>query len=389
MASQRIHSIDVFRGLTIFIMVFVNDVAGVGGLPMWMKHAAADADWMSFVDVVFPAFLFIVGMSIPLAMQRRIRQGQSFWQISRHILSRTAGLLILGLFMVNGAEMNTDANLIPKRLWQVGLYLAAILIWNAYPQSDGKSKLYRGLQILGMLILIGLAFTFRKGSQGEIGLTPSWWGILGLIGWAYLFSVIVYAMTRDNMVGILAVIALFVLITIGLKQDSLTLPLGLDWLSGQAGNFAHATLTLSGLLLSLILQQKDSSKRIIQWMLVAGVLCLLGGFFLRPIYGISKIYATPSWVLFSTCICCWLFPLIYWLVDVKGYRTWATFLSPAGTNPLLTYILPSLFYAIVGMGFFPEVLNHGLAGVLRSLIFSLFILAIAAWMSRAGIRLRL
>lgn len=389
MSSQRIHSIDIFRGLTIFVMVFVNDVAGVSDIPGWMKHAAADADWMSFVDVVFPAFLFIVGMSIPLAMQVRIKKGHTALQISQHVLLRTIGLLILGVFMVNGAEMNEEANLIPQRLWQACLYIAAILVWNAYPKDENRKVLYRGLQVLGVIILLVLAYTFRKGPQGESGLTPSWWGILGLIGWAYLFSVIVYAFARDNMVGILAAIALFILITVGLKQETLVLPTGFDWLKGQSGNFAHATLTLLGMFLTLILQQKNSPKVIIQWMLIAGLLCLLGGVSLRPLYGISKIYATPSWVLFSAGICCWLFPLIYWLVDLKGIRSWANFLWPAGTNPLLTYILPSLFYAIVGMEFFPEALSSGILGILRSLIFSLFILGIAALLSRKGIRLKL
>ena len=71
-------SIDIFRGFTIFMMVFVNDLAGVKDIPQWMKHMPADADAMTFVDVVFPAFLFIVGMVIPTAIQNRIRKGQSF-----------------------------------------------------------------------------------------------------------------------------------------------------------------------------------------------------------------------------------------------------------------------------------------------------------------------
>ena len=64
--NQRILSIDAFRGITIFVMVFVNDLAGTPGIPAWMGHMPANADAMSFVDVVFPAFLFIAGMSVPL-----------------------------------------------------------------------------------------------------------------------------------------------------------------------------------------------------------------------------------------------------------------------------------------------------------------------------------
>ncbi len=69
LTTQRILSIDVFRGITILVMIFVNDVAGVSGIPGWMKHVSADADAMTFVDVVFPAFLFIVGMSLPFCIE--------------------------------------------------------------------------------------------------------------------------------------------------------------------------------------------------------------------------------------------------------------------------------------------------------------------------------
>jgi len=71
LSRQRIASIDAFRGLTILVMVFVNQLAGVSGVPQWARHMKADADAMSFVDVVFPAFLFIVGMSIPFALNQR------------------------------------------------------------------------------------------------------------------------------------------------------------------------------------------------------------------------------------------------------------------------------------------------------------------------------
>ena len=79
LTTQRIRSIDVFRGITILVMIFVNDVAGVSGIPGWMKHKPADADAMTFVDVVFPAFLFIVGMSLPFAINSRLAKGDDFW----------------------------------------------------------------------------------------------------------------------------------------------------------------------------------------------------------------------------------------------------------------------------------------------------------------------
>ena len=76
--GDRLASLDALRGFTILVMIFVNDVAGVSGAPAWMKHIdPPDADGMTFVDVVFPAFLFIVGMSIPMALERRFERGES------------------------------------------------------------------------------------------------------------------------------------------------------------------------------------------------------------------------------------------------------------------------------------------------------------------------
>jgi len=148
MDSKRILSIDVFRGLTIFLMVFVNDLMPVTGIPSWLKHASADANSMTFVDVVFPAFLFIVGISIPLAMGVRLARGESSLQIGKHIFIRTAGLIILGLFMVNSWKWSEGPTLISKMWWDILLYLSAILVWNKYPKADGvRKKLYIGLQV--------------------------------------------------------------------------------------------------------------------------------------------------------------------------------------------------------------------------------------------------
>lgn len=96
--SGRVLSIDAFRGITILVMIFVNALADVNGIPSWMKHAHADEDRMTFVDAVFPAFLFIVGMSIPFAINNRLAKGDSWQKIQYHILWRTLGLLVLGVF---------------------------------------------------------------------------------------------------------------------------------------------------------------------------------------------------------------------------------------------------------------------------------------------------
>jgi len=93
-------------------MIWMNQVAGVQGISPWWKHMPAGADAMSFVDAVFPAFLCIVGMSMPFAFDARRARGEAIAQIARHVLRRTIGLCVFGLYMVN-AEMGGNPQHMP------------------------------------------------------------------------------------------------------------------------------------------------------------------------------------------------------------------------------------------------------------------------------------
>ena len=97
----RFQAVDVLRALTMFLMIFVNDVGSVKNLPHWVDHVDADVDGMGFADTIFPAFLFIVGLSLPFALQSRMKKGKSFLSISLYILLRSAALIIMGFFHVN------------------------------------------------------------------------------------------------------------------------------------------------------------------------------------------------------------------------------------------------------------------------------------------------
>jgi len=78
------------------VMIFVNQLAEMRGLPWWTYHMPASANGMTYVDMVFPFFLFIVGMSIPMAIARRLRAGDSMWALSLHVAGRALALVILG-----------------------------------------------------------------------------------------------------------------------------------------------------------------------------------------------------------------------------------------------------------------------------------------------------
>jgi len=389
--NQRILSIDAFRGITIFVMVFVNELAGIRDIPQWMKHMPAKADAMTFVDLVFPAFLFIVGMSIPFALQNRINKGDSFLQLQSHIVWRTLGLLTLGFFMVNG-ESGYDSNtaVIPLHAWLLAFYFAAILTWNVY-HFKNKTGSYI-LRIAGIAILIVLAFIYR-GENGA-SMHPHWWGILGLIGWAYLFSCIFYQLLKGNIILLTAMIAFCTAFYIVSKQPAVQNNAIFSWMGSQAGNAAHSSVVLCGIVLSRIFFGSNITTTNKRFMMAAGFLLALfiSGYILRPYYKISKIYATPTWCLYSAGFCCIIFFLLYWLIDIKGKNKWIVFFKPAATNPLLTYIIPGILFSlfsVFGISILPQPYRYGIPGIIWSLFFAVAVMYIAKGLNKLKIRMQL
>src|SRR5215471_633384 len=105
-AAARVASIDIFRGLTIAVMIFVNELADVRGLPWWTYHAHENQDVMTYVDMVFPFFLFIVGLSMPLAMDYRLKRNPSLGSLWIHVLIRSCSLIVLGLILANAEKVD-------------------------------------------------------------------------------------------------------------------------------------------------------------------------------------------------------------------------------------------------------------------------------------------
>src|ERR1043166_9049473 len=103
--TSRITSVDALRGFVMFMMIFVNDLSGVGKLvPDWMVHFSdrhRGGSGMTFVDLVFPAFLFIVWMSIPLALGGQTAKSRPVWKTLAHIITRITSLLFIGILMVH------------------------------------------------------------------------------------------------------------------------------------------------------------------------------------------------------------------------------------------------------------------------------------------------
>lgn len=390
LTSERILSIDALRGITILTMIFVNELAGVSDIPSWMKHMPSDADAMTFVDVVFPAFLFIVGMSIPFAVANRMSKGDKGIKLQLHILFRTLGLLVLGVFMVNAeGGYNEEAMGMSIHLWSLLFLIFAVMVWNVYSFSN-KTVAYvlRGIGIVGLLIL---ALLFRGGEDGTQRMQPQWWGILGLIGWAYFIGCLIYQLVKGKVIALLGTIILclgyFALGKATAGQE-------INWLFSQGGHAIHTALVLCGIVLSLIFFDQTTattiSKRFTYAFAFTGVLIIVG-FLLRPYYTISKIWATPTWALYSAAICCVLFAFLYWLIDLKHVKDWTKFFKPAASNPLLTYIVPYFVYAFMhlfGLSW-PDVFYQGVFGMIWSLVFAIAVMSVVVVLNKINIRLQL
>jgi heparan-alpha-glucosaminide N-acetyltransferase len=392
LSRQRIVSIDAFRGLTILVMVFVNQLAGVSGVPQWARHMKADADAMSFVDVVFPAFLFIVGMSIPFALNQRQARGDDGAALQRHVLARTLGLVLLGFFMVN-AEDGFNPVFMPFNIgwWSLGLYACAFLIWGVYGSAAaGGRNTWRTVGVLGLL---ALACAYRGGPDGKAWMTHQWWGILGLIGWSYLIAASAYLAGRARVAVLLAAAAACVAFyALCHAFPAANYPNWAD-LADNGGLVCESSLTLLGAVTSLVFfgrpDDRSVGRRFVQAFALVAV-CIVAGALLRPAYTISKIYASPTWCLYSAAICIALFAALYALVDVRGRSRWVRWLAPVAAHPLVAYLIPFVVVALedafqIG---FPDVLNHGVAGVGFCVAFVLFVLGATALVTRK-VRLQL
>jgi heparan-alpha-glucosaminide N-acetyltransferase len=392
----RIGAIDVLRALTMFLMIFVNDLWSLKGIPQWLEHVPGNADGMGLADTVFPGFLFIVGMSVPFAIRNRQKKGENKIQITQHIAWRALALLLMGVFLVNGEYINEAASGIGRGWWNVMACTGFILIWNKYPQTWSKA-ITSTIKIVGTALLLVIAFRYRGGPDDHISrFSTWWWGILGLIGWAYLVCALLFTWSEGKMIPL--VIGWIVSIGLCAANHSGLLPADgfIRKLISPVGEGAMTAFTIGGAIASQVFWKEVNRpvvkySRLFAYFTGAAVLLLLLGFITRPEWGISKIRATPSWVLICSAIMLLFFLLIYWLVDIRKKSGWFSLIKPAGTETLLCYLVPYYLYAIVVITHWslPDTVLTGFVGIIKSLLFSLLVIVLTGLLTRRFIRLRL
>lgn len=361
-----------------FTMIVVNDYAGMEGLPHWLHHAATNEDMLGLSDVVFPAFLFCMGLSVPFAVGARYERGESVLQMLGHIGWRTMSLLVMGLFAMNGGGVEGGLSGPVFTL----LYLAGFfLVWNAYPGFRGKpgmttTKSGMTMRIAGILLLAGLVvYKTLHGMPFRHG----WWGILGLIGWAYLPCALVCVAGKGNfrlLTGFWILTLLLCVLVPG------------TW----PGSWTHVAISATGLFTALLLQRYGAEPRKLIAPLVSLALAMfLLGLLSHRYWIISKNLATPTWAFFCLALCIVLFGLLHGLADVRGHTRWARILAPAATATLTCYLMPSLWYAVqqlLGLHW-PAALSYGIPGLLKAIVFAFIIIGLTALFGRLHIKLKL
>ena len=196
-SAPRVVSIDIFRGLTMAVMIFVNALSDVRGLPWWTYHAHANVDVMTYVDMVFPFFLFAVGMSLPLSVAQRLKRNSSLSSLWGHVAIRVLGLIVLGEILANAEKADRARMGMSGSTWALLALVCAGLYLNVYGSSK-RAKFYsRVLRPIGLAGVILLLVIFRRTTAGHAAwLDFSYPEILGLIGYRYLGVAILFIPTR-------------------------------------------------------------------------------------------------------------------------------------------------------------------------------------------------
>ena len=394
-SAPRVISIDIFRGLTMAVMIFVNELSDVHGLPWWTYHAHAHDDVMTYVDMVFPFFLFAVGMSLPLSVAQRLKRNSSLSSLWAHVAVRVLGLIVLGEILANAEKADPARMGMSGSTWGLLALICAALYLNVYGKSEWAqtySRVLRGLGLAGVILLLIL---FRRtGAGGHAAwLDFSYPEILGLIGYGYLAVAILYLPTRRWTWAPPIWFAMLVTLCALSTAKIITFPEQFPLYVWPFGNGSTCCIIMAGVVTSAIFLRPDgrlAAKRSMAIALGFGLLMLVAGRALTPL-GISKIRATPTWSLYSIAGGVFSFMLLYWICDLKKWQRWAVIVRPAGSNTLLTYLLPDLWYFLlsaIGFTYLDMHFNFGWPGVVKTLVFTLFMLAAAGALTKARIRLQ-
>ncbi|MDT3403001.1 hypothetical protein [Mucilaginibacter terrae] len=238
-----------------------------------------------------------------------------------------------------------------------------------------------------MLVALALIYKGHPDEDGYTGMNVQWWGILGLIGWAYLACALIYLFAKGNLKFIWVAFAVFLIfhVTVHTVYDGFKL-----WAIYDASSVC---LIMAGVVMSMLYAKyAHAVNRFITGCLLSGAALIAIGLLIRPYSGgISKIYSTPAWVFICTGISVLVYVLFIYLVDLKGCLNWFKLISAAGTATLTCYLIPYLTF--FGMRLlhvnYPDSFYDGWLAILRSFAMAFLVILIANGLYKRNLSLKL
>jgi predicted acyltransferase len=309
--SSRLLSVDVFRGMLVAGMLLV-DYPGDEAAGYWpIRHAQWNG--LTAADLIFPSFVFLMGVSIVFSFSQRLKRGETRGQIALHAVKRSLILFALGVFL-NGVPT------FPLATWRIEgvvqriaiCYLVAglLFLW-----SD-----IRGMVIAAVVCLLGYWALMRLVPVPGLGLPGRDIPVLApdrnLTDWIdrALFSGRLYNTTRDPE-GVLS-----------------TIP-------------AIAT-GLAGVLTGLLLRSERTARAKVAGMLGMGAAGLALGAVWNHWFPINKNVWTSSFVVVAAGFTLLFLALLYWVIEIRGRRGWWTMpFLVFGMNAIVGYCFDELLWA--------------------------------------------
>jgi predicted acyltransferase len=331
-------SLDVFRGVTIASMMLVNNPGSWSHLYAPLEHAEWNG-W-TFTDTIFPLFLWIVGVAIPLSTSRRLEEGQSHRQLFLHALRRAAIIFALGFFL-NSFGFFIDGSL--SRLGVAGWlhnYLTNV-------------RLPGVLQRIAVCYLIATLIFLRTGIRGQViwtaGLLLGYWLLMAFAP----FPVNVHGQTLyisgvfekgDNFSAYVDD-----LVFNGPAVGTHVWKTAKTWdPEGIVSTIPAVATCLFGIWTGHLLRSRRRAEEKTSWLMVAGALLMWLGQVMNLWLPINKSLWTSSYSVFMAGLAMICLGVYYWFIDVKGCRTFVKPFAIYGMNAITVFVLAGVLGRILG-----------------------------------------
>ncbi len=312
--GQRLLSLDVFRGLCVAGMLLVTDPGTYKAVYPQLLHA----QWRgaTAADMIFPGFLFAVGVATPLSLGGRLARGVSRGAVWLGVIRRAVLLIVLGLALNAFPAFSLHTLRLPGVLQRIAVcFLAVATIWIPMNGWSAPARL-RGLLVMAIVLLFGYGALLLHVPVPGFG-----------------------AGHLDTLRSLPAYVDRAVFTIPHLWPYGTTPGVGVTFdPEGLLSTLGAIVSTLLGVVIGEVLRSKRRMQARGLGVLAAyGVVLIAAGLMLDPVMPIIKKIWTPSFTLLSSGVVLLVFLGCYWLVDGRGERRGLTPLLVFGTNAIASF----------------------------------------------------